>query len=70
MSGGTVCKCGRRDAWVVSAYKSNRSAFNGYQRTPSDYSAVTCSMWRGGCGTRWRTKAAYVETLPRSSARD
>lgn len=65
MSGGTVCKCGKREALVVVLYKANRSAFNGYHWTPSDYSAVLCDPDRGGCGVYWRTKAAYVDSLPR-----
>lgn len=35
------------------------SAFNGYHRTPSDYSTVRCLKCRGV----WRTKAAYVTAL-------
>lgn len=42
-------------------YRYNRSAFNGYHRTPSEYSLIRC----GSCDGYWRTKAAYVETLPR-----
>lgn len=60
-----TCRCGRRDAWRVTAYRCNYSAFNGYHYTPSDYSEVTCSEDAGGCGRRWRTKARYVEELPR-----
>ncbi|MFI8932363.1 hypothetical protein ACIG3E_32450 [Streptomyces sp. NPDC053474] len=40
----------------------NYSAFNGYTRTPSDYSLVVCTA--PGCSTAWRTKAAYVQNLP------
>ena len=65
MSGGTVCKCeeakkpmGER-AWRVTARHCNNSAFNGYKRTPSDYSAVVCKRCRAG----WRTKAGYVSKL-------
>lgn len=65
MSGGTVCHCGKRDAWRVMTYRANFSAFNGYRMTPSDYSEVACLHRLGGCGARWRTKAKYVEQLPR-----
>lgn len=65
MSGGGVCKCGKREAWRVFRYKGNRSAFNGYRWTPSDYSQVYCDPERGGCGKFWRTKARYVDSLPR-----
>ncbi|MFD0032493.1 hypothetical protein ACFVJK_30350 [Streptomyces sp. NPDC127172] len=51
-----------RPLWVVLARKCNHSAFNGGRRTPSDYSDVTCTA--PGCMGRWRTKAAYVDTLP------
>jgi hypothetical protein len=47
----------------VTQYKCNHSAFNGYRRTPSDYSEVACLGSLGGCGARWRTKAAYVEDI-------
>jgi hypothetical protein len=57
------CRCGKRECWRVSAYKCNHSAFSGYRRTPSDYSEVVCSVLMGGCGARWRTKAAYVEDI-------
>jgi hypothetical protein len=66
MSGGTVCKCGRRDAWLVTQYYCNHSAFSGYQHTPSDYSEVMCDLDAGGCGAVWRTKAGYVDELPRA----
>lgn len=46
--------------WVVTMYRANASAFNGYHRTQSRYSEVTCRR----CGARWRTKALYVERLP------
>jgi hypothetical protein len=67
MSGGAMCKCGRRDAWRVTAYRCNHSAFSGYRSTPSRYSEVMCDLDAGGCGVRWRTKARYVDELPRSS---
>lgn len=66
MSGGAFCHCDERHkpvrerAWVVTAHRCNYSAFNGYRRTPSDYSEVHCPK----CLGVWRTKAAYVEELP------
>ena len=62
MSGGRVCRDPRahRARWVVSTRHCNYSAFNGYHRTPSEYSGVTCPA----CPAVWRTKAAYVEQLP------
>lgn len=59
MSGGTVCKCDPK-RWAVIQRKCNHSAFNGYHRTPSDYSTVVCL----DCGRPWRTKAKYVDKLP------
>lgn len=59
MSGGTRCKC-KPAALRVTRYRYNTSAFNGYRRTPSDYSTVCCVT----CGTTFRTKAAYVDGLP------
>lgn len=67
MSGGPVCQCGTREAWRVTARNCNYSAFNGYRRTYSDYSEVTCDRRLGGCGRFWRTKAAYVAALPSGS---
>jgi hypothetical protein len=57
-----VLACGRehRATWTVIQRHGNRSAFNGYHWTRSDYSACLC----GTCGRVWRTKAAYVEHLP------
>lgn len=49
-----------RPAWSVDVRHANYSAFNGGRRTPSPYSQVRC----GSCGCVWRTKAAYVDTLP------
>lgn len=54
------CMRDHRASWVVVHRKCNFSAFSGYRYTPSDYSLVLC----GTCGRRWRTKAAYVDTLP------
>lgn len=47
------------ESWVTVYYRCNYSAFNGYRRTPSDYSLVACLV----CGRSWRTKAAYVMCL-------
>lgn len=61
MSGGLACRTPvHRRAWRVLQRLSNRSAFNGGRVTPSAYSEVVC----GECGTRWRTKAAYVAGTP------
>lgn len=66
MSGGTACTCeewkrpAAARAWVVTVRHANHSAFNGYHRTPSDYSALRCVR----CGRVWRTKAGYVALLP------
>lgn len=52
--------------WVVTARKCNRSAFNGYRLTSSDYSEVRChgiTSTGHRCTGMWRTKAAYVEAL-------
>jgi hypothetical protein len=59
----TPCMRDHRGAWTVVHRECNFSAFNGYHYTPSDYSLVLC----GTCGRRWRTKAAYVRTLPDQS---
>ncbi len=48
-------------AWRVMQYRCNYSAFNGYRRTASQYSAIRCLE----CNAYWRTKAAYVEELVR-----
>ena len=65
MSGGAACKCGKRSAWRVVTYRGNHSAFSGRHFTSSAYSAVYCDPDRGGCSAYWRTKARYVDTLPR-----
>ena len=66
MSSRIICTCGRKKGdysdLVVTQYKCNYSAFNGYHFTPSDYSQVRCT--RQNCNGMWRTKAAYVDTLP------
>ena len=51
-----------RPLWVVRVREANYSAFNGYRRTPSDYSLVVCPAHDRPM--KWRTKAAYVGTLP------
>jgi hypothetical protein len=58
------CRCKHRGCWRVTARKCNYSAFNGYRWSPSDYSEVICDVTAGGCGARWRTKAAYVYEIP------
>jgi hypothetical protein len=55
-----TCMREHRASWVVVARKHNRSAFNGYHYTRSDYSGVRCTR----CDRYWRTKAAYVDELP------
>jgi hypothetical protein len=61
MGAGLACRCPEpdRSKWVIVQFRCNHSAFSGYHRTPSAYSGIRCL----GCGTFWRTKAAYVETL-------
>lgn len=54
------CQRTHRDWWVVVQRNCNHSAFNGYHRTPSDYSEIKCTH----CGRRWRTNANYVRHLP------
>jgi hypothetical protein len=56
------CQREHQADWVVLQRKCNHSAFNGYHWTPSDYSSVRCG--HPGCGRVWRTKAAYVDSLP------
>lgn len=55
------CQCPGKDRsfWRIETWRGNRSAFNGYRFTRSDYSRIVCLR----CGTPWRTKAAYVGTL-------
>lgn len=65
MSGGLACSCAERDKpvaareWRVYQRRCNHSAFNGYHRTPSDYSTVGCET----CGRFWRTRSGYVAEL-------
>ena len=77
MSGGWMCQCPAyhnagsaaakkkygQQHWRVTQYKCNHSAFNGYRKTPSQYSEVQCNV----CGHRWRTTGAYVETLSQAT---
>jgi hypothetical protein len=60
------CRCEgsraeRMRQWIVTVLRANYSAFSGYRWTPSDYSEVRCRR----CGARWRTKASYVDRLPK-----
>ena len=65
MSSGTVCRCPEREkplsqrAWVITCWKGNVSAFNGYRKQYSDYCAIHCNA----CSANWRSKAAYAERL-------
>jgi hypothetical protein len=60
MSDGYSCKNrAHRLAWRILDYKCNRSAFNGYNWTASDYSALVCLS----CRAVWRTKAGYVSKV-------
>lgn len=61
MSQGIACQVrGHQSSWVVLVRNANYSAFNGGRRTPSAYSSLQCKA----CKAVWRTKAAYVKTLP------
>ena len=59
------CNCPERRkpvgerAWVVRQRNCHHSAFNGYRRTPSEYSTVACLK----CGASGRTRAQYVAHL-------
>ena len=61
------CKCAERTKpiaerdWVVIQYFCNYSAFNGYRKTPSNYSLVECLS----CKATGRTKADYVIHIKR-----
>lgn len=63
---GSGCRCTPKDRsrWVVLDRLCHHSAFSGYRRTLSDYSSLVCL----GCGSIWRTRAAYVGTLPDAPA--
>lgn len=74
MSGGQACQCSEKREpirvaensnrpgrlWRVLQYRCNHSAFNGYHCTSSDYSSIQCLR----CGSVWRTKAPYADSLP------
>lgn len=60
MSGGTACRCGKRDRWRAYKRRHNRSAFNGGHWTPSRYTSVVCLACRAG----WRTMAKFADLLP------
>ena len=63
MSQGEVCtNKAHRPSWRVVQRNYNKSAFNGYKKTWSPYSLVTCT--NGMCNAWWRTKAKYVDELP------
>lgn len=67
MSGGSVCyRAEHKPTWRVVVRKANYSTFNGGHRTPSAYSSVCCLT----CNRRWRTKAAYVNTLKNISSEE
>jgi len=65
MSGGIACACDERKKrpgmrnWGITQYLCNHSAFSGYKKTFSSYSAVRCFS----CGACWRTNADYVNDL-------
>jgi hypothetical protein len=65
MSGGTACHCPESKKpvmdrnWEVYKHRCNYSAFSGYHRTRSDYSALRCLT----CHAVWRTKANYVSQI-------
>lgn len=65
MSTSFGCKCPERqkptDArnWVVLSRNCNYSAFNGYHKTYSEYSTVSCLS----CRAVGRTKAGFVHSL-------
>lgn len=56
------CRRRHREWWRVYQRNCNFSAFSGYHWTPSNYSGIRCLVY--DCNRRWRTKAAYVATLP------
>ena len=58
------CKEHPRTDWEVTARHQRTSAFDGYRTMGSDYSDVRCRV----CRASWRTKAAYVESLPDAPA--
>lgn len=57
-----ACRCkekNKRENWRIMQYRCNHSAFNGYRRTPSNYSSLQCLI----CTRVWRTKAEYVDEI-------
>lgn len=63
-SKGIACKCNLKKVekmknWVVVTYRGNKSAFNGYKFTPSEFSEIKCNK----CGNTWRTKMNYVQII-------
>jgi hypothetical protein len=58
--GGRECAREHRASWRVVIRLANRSAFNGYHRTPSRYSGLACLR----CLRYWRTCAGYVPGTP------
>lgn len=63
MSGGLACKNKEhRKWWRVTDRNHNRSAFNGYHYTPSDYSRIICTVRH--CTGCWRSKAPFVASIP------
>lgn len=54
------CQRGHQASWEVVMRNGNVSAFNGGRFTPSAWSLVRC----GACRRMWRTRAAYVGSLP------
>jgi transcription elongation factor Elf1 len=45
----------------VSLYKGKWSKVNGHRKKSSNYSEILCEA----CGCSWRTKANFVEDLPK-----
>lgn len=66
MGSGPPCKDPtHRPLWRVRMRRYNESAFNGYHRTPSDWSQVVCeALTLPARCVQWRTRAGYVDTLP------
>jgi hypothetical protein len=60
-----ACRRDHFGTWRVLVRYANYSAFNGYHRTPSDYSSLRC----GTCGRCWRTSAGYVGQVPDAEPR-
>jgi hypothetical protein len=60
------CAREHRGSWRVVRRNCNYSAFNGYRRTWSRYSGLTCLR----CLRYWRTCAGYVASTPDISAEE